>query len=408
MGFLNDEVVLFWLGQKKEDPCKITVSCPDKLGLACDLCRLIFEFGLSVVGADFSTDGKWCYVIFWVVPNDGMTQPIRWASLKKHLVSACPPSSASFYYLANQEPEPKQVYLLRTCLEDRVGLLNNISQVLWEMDLTIIKSKVWTMPDRNLMYLFYIMDKRELLHTKTRQDEVCYFFKEKIGQSTSCELGLTSPEFGGLDCTATSLSPCVIEDMFNLKSVKADGKLNGISVAIDNCLSRSHTLLQISCKDRKGLLSDITRSLKDYNIQVSYGRFSKNVNGNCEVDLFFSQDGRKILDPQKQDSLCSRLKMEITHPLRVMFIDRGPDTELLVATPIDLGGRGRPRVLYDVTRVLKILNIGIFMADFGRNCIGDRQWEIYRFLLIDRQDLSLQSIHSRSQIEARVRDILMG
>jgi len=81
------------------------------------------------------------------------------------------------------------------------------------------------------------------------------------------------------------------------------------------------------------------------------------------VDLFFSQaNGRKILDPQKQEYLCSRLKIEITQPLRVMFVDRGPDTELLVATPIELCGRGRPRVLYDIARVLKILNIGIFMV----------------------------------------------
>lgn len=248
--------------------------------------------------------------------------------------------------MENQEPKPKQVYLLRTCSEEWFGLLNNVSQVLWEMDLTIIKAKVWTMPDKNLMYLFYITYNRELLHTKTRQDDVCYHLKEKMGQSmTDCELSLSSPEFGGLNCTATSLSPFVIEDMFNysrpepemdLKSVGADGKLNSISMATDNVLSRSHTVLQILCKDRKGLLYDIMRTLKDYNIQASYERLSRNVNGNCEVDLFFSQaNGRKILDPQKQKYLCSRLKIEITQPLRVMFVDRGPDTELLVVTPIE-------------------------------------------------------------------------
>lgn len=176
----------------------------------------------------------------------------------------------------------------------------------------------------------------------------------------------------------------------------------------DNNLSPSHTLIQILCKDRNGLLYDLMRTLKDYNIQVSYGRLSRNVDGNCEVDLFFSQaDGRKILDPKKQDSLCFSLKTGITHPLRVMFVDRGSDTELLVAAPIERCGRGRPRVLYDVTRILKILNIGIFMVDFGRNVIGDYQWEVFRFLLIDRQDLSLKSIHSRSQIAEWVRDMLM-
>lgn len=48
------------------------------------------------------------------------------------------------------------------------------------------------------------------------------------------------------------------------------------------------------------------------------------------------------------------------HPLRVIVVDRGPDTELLVANPVELSGKGRPQVFYDVTRALKILGICIF------------------------------------------------
>lgn len=52
--------------------------------------------------------------------------------------------------------------------------------------------------------------------------------------------------------------------------------------------------------------------------------------------------------------------MEMLHPLRVIVADRGPDTELLVANPVELSGQGRPLVFYDVTRALKILGICIF------------------------------------------------
>lgn len=48
------------------------------------------------------------------------------------------------------------------------------------------------------------------------------------------------------------------------------------------------------------------------------------------------------------------------HPLRVIIANRGPDTELLVANPIELSGNGRPRVFYDVTLALKNLGICIF------------------------------------------------
>lgn len=95
--------------------------------------------------------------------------------------------------------------------------------------------------------------------------------------------------------------------------------------------------------------------------QISYGRFFANPKGNSEVDLFIMQaDGKKIVDPNKQNAVCARLRMELLHPLRVAVVSRGPDTELLVANPVELSGRGRPLVFYDITLALKILNISIF------------------------------------------------
>lgn len=77
--------------------------------------------------------------------------------------------------------------------------------------------------------------------------------------------------------------------------------------------------------------------------------------------MFVTQaDGRKIVDPNKKDALCSRLRMELSRPLRVAVVSRGPDTELLVANPVELSGRGRPLVFYDITLALKVLNTRIF------------------------------------------------
>ena len=81
---------------------------------------------------------------------------------------------------------------------------------------------------------------------------------------------------------------------------------------------------------------------------------------------------------------------------------------LIVASRMELSGKGRPRVQLDVTLVLKMLDICIFSADIGRHVIGDLQWEVYRFLLIDRLDLSLGSSHTRSHITARVKHMLIG
>jgi len=96
-------------------------------------------------------------------------------------------------------------------------------------------------------------------------------------------------------------------------------------------------------------------------VQISYGRISSVTKGDRDIDLFIQhKDGKKIVDPDKENLLCSRLKMEMLHPLRVIIANRGPDTELLVANPVELSGRGRPRVFYDVTLALKTLGICVF------------------------------------------------
>lgn len=95
--------------------------------------------------------------------------------------------------------------------------------------------------------------------------------------------------------------------------------------------------------------------------QISYGRFSMKQRRNCEIDLFIVQaDGKKIVDPSKQKALKSRLEMELLRPLRVAVVSKGPDTELLVANPVELSGKGRPLVFYDITLALKMLDTGIF------------------------------------------------
>lgn len=73
-------------------------------------------------------------------------------------------------------------------------------------------------------------------------------------------------------------------------------------------------------------------------------------------------DGKKIVDPSKQKSLTSRLQLELLRPLRVAVVSRGPDLELLVTNPVELSGKGRPLVFYDITLALKMLNTGIFLV----------------------------------------------
>lgn len=73
---------------------------------------------------DVSTDGKWCYIVFWVVCKP----TTRWELLKKRLVQACPSCSSasgiSYYRSELQSPKPPDVFLIKLCYVDRKGLLH--------------------------------------------------------------------------------------------------------------------------------------------------------------------------------------------------------------------------------------------------------------------------------------------
>lgn len=88
----------------------------------------------------------------------------------------------------------------------------------------------------------------------------------------SCDIEKVGPEITVCSQGSTFLPPEITEDMLDLKKhdqhLRESLPLDGVSVTMDNSLSPAHTLVQIVCQDHKGLLYDIMRTLKDYNIQV--------------------------------------------------------------------------------------------------------------------------------------------
>ncbi|KAL9345708.1 hypothetical protein Peur_060561 [Populus x canadensis] len=409
MGILYDDVVIIRHSEKEGDPAVITVNCPDKTGLGCDLCRIILFFGLSIVRGDVSTDGKWCYIVFSVVGKS----TTRWGLLKKRLVGACPSCSSasgiSYYTAELQPPRPPDVFLLKLACHDRKGLLHDVTGVLCELELTIKKVKVSTTPDGRVMDLFFVTDTRELLHTNKRKEDTYDHLRAVMGNSMiSCDIEMVGPEITACSAESSFLPTAITENILPLQmpdELPSSLTSTSVSVMMDNLLSPAHTLVQIVCQDHKGLLYDIMRTLKDYNIQISYGRFYIKHRRTCEIDLFIMQaDGKKIVDPNKQKALSSRLEMELVRPLRVAVVSRGPDTELMVANPVELSGKGRPLVFHDITLALTMLNSCIFSAEIRRRMIGDWEFEVYRVLLDEGEGLAVP----RRKIEEQVWKMLMG
>lgn len=111
----------------------------------------------------------------------------------------------------------------------------------------------------------------------------------------SCEIELVGPEVTACSQGSPFLPPVITGDMFSLElpNGRSGGSnaSNPISVTMDNTLSPSHTLVQIHCQDHKGLIYDIMRTLKDYNIQVNYkqisGRISYHLCSLCLCEVIF-------------------------------------------------------------------------------------------------------------------------
>ncbi|XP_078427553.1 ACT domain-containing protein ACR10-like [Wolffia australiana] len=400
------DLVVIRQPERPGDPSVITISCPDQIGMGCDFTRIILFFGLNITRCDLSTDGRWCYIVFWVEGRG----PTRWSLLKKRLLGICPSIAAGIYsYCFAQtdlEPSQPKVYLLKILCDDRLGLLHDMSEVLCKLELIIRRVKVSTTADGQVVDFFFVIDTRELLHTEGRREEIFQQLKSVLGEQAECGIEVAETETG-----VNSQPFSFPEETFLLELPEEDpareysNASDCPSVAIDNSLSPARSLIQILCRDYKGLLYDVMRILKEYNIQVSYGRFNANERQSCEFDLFVVQsDGKKIVDPDKQKALCTRLRMELFRPLRVNALNRGLKTELLVVNPVELSGRGRPLVFHDITLALKLLNACIFLAEVGRHVVGGREWEVYRILLND----GVRTPAALGRVRDRVLNMLMG
>ncbi|KAL5714999.1 hypothetical protein ACHQM5_016890 [Ranunculus cassubicifolius] len=433
MGSLCDDTVFICHGEKQDDPSVISVSCLDKIGLGCDLSREILSFGLPIVQGDFVTDGEWCYLKFWVFGK----KTTRWESLKKTLIKLCPARSTfSWIYHVNQDvqqlPKTPDVFLMKVRAFHRHSLELDILEVFHVLELVIRSTKVSTTPDGRVVDFFIIIDPRELLHTKERKEDTYDYLKVYLGDvMISCEIqsvgdiscydwdhygfGLDE-ELGVADWVGTcSYAPSIIQDMFSfeLSNEHSSGPSpTDVNITTDNLSFPSHTLIHITCGNRKGLLYDITRTFKYLDIQICYARFSVKKRNTSEVVFHVKQkDGNKIVDPKKKKLIYHCLQMEILSPIRVAIVKQGIYTELQVANPVELSGIVRPLDVYDLSLALKMLDISVIMVVMMSHVIRSsvsevyrvQAWEIYRICLSKGEDLYLPW----SKIEGEVRKRLM-
>ena len=496
---------------------QVRVTCPDKTGLGSDIARTVFDFGLVTTKGDFATDGKWAFVLVTVVAQSFVSAsrgsldsrggarsgrpeknprgaddgaPVNWNLLRVRLENLCPSkqsistlsslnlaayagsdnreSALSVSHQGSQghvnEPRPGTMYILQVEVEDRVGLLHDVTQELWASELTVRRAHISTSPADTAVDLFYVTDERDELPAEARVAEI-----SRAVQRVSGRRG------GGTARVVLTPAPAFVSarrsDAARLFEQGSIGRIETASatqyteatVTVDNLMSEKHTVFQIRTRDRKGLLYDVLRASKDLEVKVNYakvemrdgdarrGRGGDRNSGIrnsgvddddhgghgagghlCEIDLFVG----RCTDVRERRYLCQRYKENVERPVSVQIMTAGLDettTELRVIAPLDISGFTRPRVLLDVTEALRQLQVMVFKADiliddrsgavggeFGaaRGGFGDdrrygegggatRCTEVHRFLLTDAHGQPISSVRDRKVVCNRVLGVLL-
>lgn len=95
------------------------------------------------------------------------------------------------------------------------------------------------------------------------------YLRDAIGDSLmSYDIELVGPEITARSQASSLVTETLFSSDMSGEHPSGLRTSNSVSIAVDNSLSPAHTLIQITCEDHKGLLYDIMRTFKDFNIQV--------------------------------------------------------------------------------------------------------------------------------------------
>ena len=93
----------------------------------------------------------------------------------------------------------------------------------------------------------------------------------------------------------------------------ADG-FGPLKIAVDNRLSDDHTVVEVKCPDRLGLLYLITRTLSAQGLDIASARIATEIDQ--ALDTFYVHDraGRKLDEPAATEPLRAALEQALAHP----------------------------------------------------------------------------------------------
>jgi [protein-PII] uridylyltransferase len=86
-------------------------------------------------------------------------------------------------------------------------------------------------------------------------------------------------------------------------------------VSVDNHLSDTHTVVEVKCPDRVGLLYLITRTLAGFELSIASARIATDIDHAFDTFYVANRHGRRIEDPDEMAHVRSALEEALLKPL---------------------------------------------------------------------------------------------
>jgi [protein-PII] uridylyltransferase len=206
-------------------------------------------------------------------PEDALTAVVQW--------QAFPPTGKSG---------------LTICTWDRLGLFSKICGALSSTELNILSARIYTRGDQVVLDIFDVCDK----HLEAVTDERAIKAADAMLQRT-----LTNREtIQFTDLLARMRA--ARRDQPQISEVRIP-----TVIEFDNEISKSRTVIEIQTENRLGLLYAVTQTLADLSLDISFAKIS--TEKGAAVDSFYvqSQQGQQIADPDRLESIKTKLESAI-------------------------------------------------------------------------------------------------
>ncbi|KAL6979673.1 ACT domain-containing protein acr8 [Sarracenia purpurea var. burkii] len=234
---------------------RVMIDSARKHGILLEAVQVLTDLNLSIKKAYISSDGRWFMDVFHVTDLNGnkLTDESVINYIEQSLGTIHDATSKCFDGLTALE-------LTGT---DRLGLLSEVFAVLSDLQCNVVESKVWTHRGR-IAFLIYVKDcdSGSPIEDSQKIDRIELRLRNLLKGDNDIRSAKTSVSMA-VTHTERRLHQMMFADRDYERSPITRTSSDRPIVAVQNCLERGYSVLNIQCKDRTKLLFDVVCTLTD-------------------------------------------------------------------------------------------------------------------------------------------------